>query len=186
MGHPHPGFRLEGELRGFIRFVDRLTGAVGAVAAWLIVPLVGAIVYEVVARYAFNAPTSWSYEIGYILTGSGWLLGLAYAQREDLHIRVDVFSARFSPRRRAYIDVLCYVFLVLPFLVWLCIVLDQRMLAAIKSGETSGQSGWNPPIWPFRMVFFVSFVLLALQILADVLRKIAVLARGKDAPAEAA
>lgn len=172
-------------MKSFIRFVDKLTGAVGAIAAWLIVPLVIAICYEVIARYLFDAPTSWSYEIGYILTGSGWLLGLAYAQRENVHIRVDVFSARFSERRRELIDILCHVFLILPFLIWLCVVLDQRMLAAIKSGETTGQSGWNPVIWPFRVVFFLSFVMLALQILADVLRKILFLAKRDGTPAGA-
>lgn len=172
-------------MNGLIRAIDRLTGAVGAVAAWLIVPLVGAIVYEVVARYAFDSPTSWSYEIGYILTGSGWLLGLAYAQRQNVHIRVDVFSSKFSERRKAYIDVICHVCLILPFLIWLCWVLDNRMLAAIKSGETSGQSGWNPVIWPFRMVFFASFVILALQIFADVMRKIMFLTRRDYTPAGA-
>jgi TRAP-type mannitol/chloroaromatic compound transport system permease small subunit len=163
-------------MQGICRFVDRLNTITGAVAAWLIVPLVFAICFEVTARYLFNAPTSWSYELGYILTGAGWLLGLAYTQLKGAHIRIDVFYGRFSERRKALIEVLGHVVFTLPFLLWLCWVLDERMLAAIKSGERTGQSGWNPPIWPFRAVFFVSFVLLTLQIVADVLRKIPVLA----------
>ncbi len=163
-------------MRAFGRFADSLSAAVGVLAAWLIVPLVFAICFEVVARYVFGAPTSWSYEIGYLLTGAGWLLGLAYTQLKEAHIRIDVFHVRFSTRAKALVDVAFHLAFTLPFLVWLCWVLDDRMLAAMRSGERTGQSGWNPPIWPFRTVFFVSFVLLALQVAADVLRQIAVLA----------
>lgn len=170
-------------MQAFGRLADRLSVAVGTVAAWLIVPLVFAICFEVVARYVFDAPTSWSYEIGYLLTGAGWLLGLAYTQLKEAHIRIDVFYARFSPRQKALVDVVFHIVFTLPFMVWLCWVLDERMLAAIKSGERSGQSGWNPPIWPFRTVFFVSFVLLALQVAADVLRRIPI-AAGRAPPAE--
>jgi TRAP-type mannitol/chloroaromatic compound transport system permease small subunit len=162
-------------MRAFCRFVDGLSTVVGILAAWLIAPLVFAICFEVVSRYFFNAPTSWSYELGYLLTGAGWLLGLAFTQRRNAHIRIDIFYARFSPRRKALVDIVLHAVFVLPFLAWLCVVLDQRMMAAIASGELTGQSGWNPPIWPFRAVFFVSFVLLALQILADVLRHAALL-----------
>ena len=162
-------------MAAFCRVIDRLSTIAGIIAAWLLAPLVFAICFEVIARYFFNAPTSWSYELGYLLTGALWLLGLAYTQLRGAHIRIDIFYARFSRRRKALVEIILHGVLVLPFLVWLCWVLDQRMLAAIASGELTGQSGWNPPIWPFRAVFFVSFLLLALQILADVLRQAAML-----------
>lgn len=167
-------------MEAFCRAAERLSMVVGTFAAWLIVPLVLAICYEVTARYIFNAPTSWSYEIGYLLTGAGWLLGLAYTQQKKAHIRIDVFYNRFSPRRKALVDFVFYIVLILPFLAWLCWVLDDRMLAAMRSGERTGQSGWNPPIWPFRAVFFVSFVLLTLQILADLIRQLPMLRGGAE------
>ncbi len=167
-------------MEAFCRAAERLSMVVGTFAAWLIVPLVLAICYEVTARYIFNAPTSWSYEIGYLLTGAGWLLGLAYTQQKKAHIRIDVFYNRFSPRRKALVDFVFHIVLILPFLAWLCWVLDDRMLAAMRSGERTGQSGWNPPIWPFRAVFFVSFVLLTLQILADLIRQLPMLRGGAE------
>ena len=98
-----------------VRIIERLSHFVGVIAAWLIVPLVFASVYEVVARYVFNAPTIWAYEIGYLMTGSGFLLGMAYALSRDAHIRIDVFSVNMTQRTKAIIDIVCYVGLLLPF-----------------------------------------------------------------------
>jgi len=152
------------------RLVDRLSAAVGVIAAWLIVPLILALCWEVFARYVLNAPTIWAYEIGYLLTGASWLLGLAYALSRDAHIRVDVMTKRLSDRAKALVDVVLFGGLVLPFVVWLVIGLQGKVAQAIRSGEKSGQSAWNPPLWPFRLIILAAFVLLAIQILAQILR----------------
>lgn len=166
------------------RWIDRLNAVTGLIAGWLIAPLIGAMCFEVGARYLFNAPTIWAYELAYLLTGAGWLLGMAYALSRGAHIRIDVFYLSMSPRAQALVDIVCYVFLLLPFLIWLTSTLDDRALAAFRSGEKTGQSAWNPPIWPFRAVFFISFALLCLQIVAEVLRRIPIVLAGSNAAAE--
>jgi TRAP-type mannitol/chloroaromatic compound transport system permease small subunit len=153
-----------------VRIIERISHLTGVVAAWLIVPLVFATVYEVISRYAFNAPTIWAYEIGYLMTGSSFLIGMAYALSREAHIRIDVVSANLSQRTRAVIDLVCYVGLLIPFLLWVTHLLWTRSLAAIASGEKSGQSAWNPPLWPFRTVFFIAFALLLLQVIAEVVK----------------
>ena len=158
------------------RAVDRLSTVVGVLAAWLLVPLVLALCYEVVARYVFGAPTIWAYELAYLLTGSGWMLGMAYALARGAHIRIDIVYLNLSPRGRALVDVVGYLVFLLPFLFWVASTLDDRAIHAFQSGERTGQSAWNPPIWPFRAVFFVSFALLALQAAAEAVRAIGVLA----------
>ncbi len=149
--------------------LERLVGGVGILAALLLVPLVLATTWEVVSRYALGAPTIWAYEIGYLLTGSHFLLGLAYTLRQGEHIRIDVLSAHISPRMRRRIDAVAYA-LVLPLLVWLCIALFGYFMAGYERGETSGQSALNLPVWPFRIVFMLSFAMLALQVLAELLK----------------
>jgi TRAP-type mannitol/chloroaromatic compound transport system permease small subunit len=165
-----------------VRIIQRISHIAGVMAAWLIAPLVFATVYEVVARYVFNAPTIWAYEIGYLMTGSGFLLGMAYALSRDAHIRIDVFSVKMSQRTKAVIDIVCYVGLLLPFLVWLTSVLWRRAMEAIASGEKSGQSAWNPVLWPFRTVFLIAFALLILQVVAEVIKSVRRL-RGTEAGA---
>ncbi len=157
-------------LDSFCRFADRLSGAVGVLAAWLIVPLIMALCWEVFARYVLNAPTIWAYEIGYLLTGSSWLLGMAYALSRDAHIRVDVLTTRMSDRAKALVDVAIYALIVLPFVAWLVVALQARVAQALRSGERTGQSAWNPPLWPFRAIILAAFTLLAIQVLAQLLR----------------
>lgn len=151
--------------------IERITGGVGIAAAMAMVPLVLATCYEVFARYVMEAPTIWAYEVGYMLTGSHFLLGMAYTLREGAHIRIDVFSGKFSERTRAVIDLVGYT-VMLPLLVWLSYQMYHYLVEGYTSGETSGQSALNLPVWPFRVVFLVSFVLFALQVFAEVLKSV--------------
>jgi len=173
-----------------LRLIERISGLTGSITAWLVVPLILATVYDVGARYLFALPTQWAYEVGYMMMGTHALLGMAYTLRERGHIRIDAFSQSFSQTTKAIIDLVGYVVFVLPCLIWVTWSLWNYWVRALQSHELSGQSAWNPIIWPFKLVFFVAFVLLVLQILAEVLKATLYL-RGKrlqydgDAPAEA-
>lgn len=152
-----------------IDLAERWVGGVGVFAALLLVPLVLATTWEVVSRYAFNAPTIWAYEIGYNLTGAHFLLALAYTLRQGEHIRIDVLSGHLSPRARRTIDMLVYA-LVLPILLWISFTLWNYMAEGFARGETSGQSALNLPVWPFRAVFVLAFLTLSLQVLCELLK----------------
>jgi TRAP-type mannitol/chloroaromatic compound transport system permease small subunit len=153
----------------FIRIIERITRSIGILASFAIVPLVLATCYEVLARYVFGAPTIWAYEIGYTLTGSHFLLGMAYTLAVGAHIRIDIFSGNFAPRTRALIDLAAYT-VMLPLMIWLSYALFQHLATGYLRSERSGQSAMNLPVWPFRIVFLVAFTLLALQILAEVVK----------------
>ena len=106
-------------MASFIGFIDRLSVWTGKWIAWVIIPNVLALVYEVVARYFFNSPTIWSYEVTYFLYGSHFLLGAAYVLFVDAHIRIDILTSRLSPRTRAKIDVAGYLILFFPVVITL-------------------------------------------------------------------
>ena len=152
-----------------VKNIERVTGSVGILASFALVPLVLATCYEVFVRYAMNAPTIWAYEVGYILTGSHFLLGMAFTLRAGAHIRIDIFSGNFSPRTRAIIDLVGYT-VTLPLMLWLTYALFQHLATGYLRNEHSGQSAMNLPVWPFRVVFLAAFTLLALQILAEVVK----------------
>lgn len=164
-------------MNAVVRAIERASEAVGIFGACLIIPLVLATCYEVFARYVFGAPTIWAYEVGYMLTGSHFLLGMAFTLRYGEHIRIDIFSGRFSARTRAIIDLVGYA-VVLPLTIWLTLYLFRYFWTGYLSSEKSGQSALNAPVWPFRVVFFVAFLLLALQVLAEILKSIRVLRGG--------
>ena len=154
---------------GLIKNIERVTGSVGILASFALVPLVLATCYEVFVRYVMDAPTIWAYEIGYILTGSHFLLGMAYTLQCGEHIRIDIFSGKFPDRVRAVIDLIGYA-ITLPLMLWLTYALWGHLATGYLRNEHSGQSAMNLPVWPFRVVFFAAFTLLALQIVAEVVK----------------
>jgi TRAP-type mannitol/chloroaromatic compound transport system permease small subunit len=156
----------------FIRVVERISGGFGMVAAAIIAPLILATVYEVFSRYLFNAPTIWAYELAYMAMGTNFLLGAAFTLRERGHIRIDLVYAHLSPKARALIDTIGYAFLVLPVSWWLSWGLWNYAFDAFLTGETSGESAWNPIIWPFRLVFFLGLFMISLQATAELIKSV--------------
>ena len=165
-----------------IRTIERLTSSIGIMASFALVPLVLATCYEVFARYLFGAPTIWAYEIGYFLTGSHFLLGMAFALASDQHIRIDIFSGHFSRKTRAVIDLIGYA-VTLPLMTWISYALWLHLAQGYLRSERSGQSALNMPVWPFRLVFCAAFLLLALQILAEVVKAVRALSASQRAQA---
>jgi TRAP-type mannitol/chloroaromatic compound transport system permease small subunit len=157
-------------LNSLLRFLDRVSGTAGAMAAWLVIPLIAASCYEVFSRYVLGDPTFWAFEVGYMFMGTHFLIGLAYTLRENEHVRVDLIYRHVSPKKQALIGAFTYVVLLLPVALWLSVAFAEKVAKAYESQERSGMSAFNPVIWPFRAVMLAAFVLLALQALAQLIR----------------
>jgi TRAP-type mannitol/chloroaromatic compound transport system permease small subunit len=168
-----------------LALIERISGFSGITTAWLVAPLILATVYDVAARYLFNAPTQWAYEIGYMMMGAHALLGMAFTLREGGHIRIDAFTQRFSQTAKAVIDLVGYAVVLLPCLIWITWSLWGYWTKALRTHELSGQSAWNPVIWPFKLIFFIAFVLLVMQVIAEIIKAIQYL-MGKRAAYEGA
>lgn len=166
-------------MQSIIRLIERLTQAVGGLAALIVIPLTIATCYEVFARYLFGAPTIWAFELGYTLMGIHFLMGGALTLRRQAHVRIDLIYAQLSPRYQALIDLSLYLLLVVPALGLLTNRLGSYAWEAFNSGETTGQSAWNPPIWPLRFFITAAFILLLLQVIAECLKCVLVL-RGQS------
>lgn len=145
------------------------------------VPLIIATCYEVFSRYVLGVPTLWAYEVGYMVMGAHFLVGLAYTLREGAHVRVDFLYAHVSRRKRALIDAFSYVVLLLPLAGWLAIGLAEKVALAYESHERTGMSAFNPVIWPFRAILCAAFALLFLQAFAELIRCYLVLAHRENA-----
>ena len=102
--------------------IDSFTDATGLWVAWLNVPLVLAVSYEVIARYFFNAPTIWVFDVTYMLYGTIFMLGAAYALHKGAHIRTDFFFEKWSVRTQGVIDSIAYLIFFFPSLILFLIV----------------------------------------------------------------
>jgi len=158
-------------MQALIDTIERITRLFGMIAAWLIVPLAGSMMWEVISRYAFSRPTIWAYEIAYVQMGALFVLGIALTTQAKAHVRVDLLYDNFSTRWKAAADLVGFLLLA-PMILWLCYGLWGYLEDGWISGERSGESIWNPVVWPARLSFFVGFILFALQIVAEVLKSL--------------
>jgi len=154
------------------RSIDAVSTAAGWIAGWMIVPITLAVSYEVVARYAFHAPTTWSYEVGWMLYGAQFMLAGAYTLLKGGHIRTDVLYERWSPKTRAAIDAVCYVLFFFPGL--LCILYAGAVEAghAWEIGERTGLRIFIVPVPMFVLkgVIPLTAALLLLQGVSELIR----------------
>ena len=97
------------------------------------------------------------------------------------HIRVDFLYDHVSPKKRATIDLMGFVLFLLPMVLWCSWGLWVYFLEAYKVNEVSGESAWNPIIWPFKFVFAFGFYLLGIQTVAEICKCVLVL-MGRNVP----
>ena len=148
-----------------------LTGPPGAGKSTML-KLVAGITYEVFARYVFHAPTVWSYDVAYMLYGTIFMLGAAYALLKGAHVRTDIFWDNFSERKKGYIDFWSYLLLFYPtMLVFFAISADDAWFA-YQLGERSEQTPWRPILWPFKAVVPLTALLLLVQGVSELLKSL--------------
>jgi TRAP-type mannitol/chloroaromatic compound transport system permease small subunit len=155
-----------------IRVIDKFTDTTGTWVAWLNVPLVLAVSFEVVSRYAFNAPTIWSFDVTYMLYGTIFMLGSAYALHKGAHIRTDFFFEKWSTRTRGVIDSIAYIVFFFPSIFVFLLVSGAEGWYAFEIGETSEQTPWRPILWPFKWVVPLSCLLLLIQGISETLKSV--------------
>jgi TRAP-type mannitol/chloroaromatic compound transport system permease small subunit len=155
-----------------VRAIDRFTDTTGTWIAWLNIPLVLAVSYEVVARYGFNSPTIWSYDVTFMLYATIFMLGAAYALHKGAHIRTDFFFEKWSIRTRGVIDSVAYIVFFFPALAVFLYVSGAEGWYSFEIGETSEQSPWRPILWPFKMVVPLTCLLLMIQGASETIKSV--------------
>nr|WP_309503911.1 TRAP transporter small permease subunit [uncultured Roseovarius sp.] len=156
--------------RIFLGLADGISLALGYVAQAMVLILIASMIYEVVARYVFGAPTLWAFDVAYMTTGILFVLGAAQALREDAHVRIDFLSARLPVRIRGAIDGAAFLLILCPIFGWLATVAGQRAWRAFTLGEVEHVSPWAPLMWPFYTALTLGLGALALQLAAEGLR----------------
>jgi len=162
------------------KFIDSLSLWSGKMVAWLVIPNVLALVYEVIARYILKSPTIWSYEVTYFFYGTHFLLGAAYTLLIKAHIRIDVIYMHLPPRGKAIVDIIGYLTLFFPVMIVLIYAGAEFTIQSWEMGEKSGLSPWRPHLYPYKAVLLVSFICLFLQGISEFLRSITILLRGDE------
>ncbi len=155
-----------------VRAIDKFTDFTGTLVAWLNVLLVAVVSYEVIARYAFGAPTVWSFDLTYMLYSTVFMLGSAYALHKGAHVRTDFFFEKWSIRTRNMIDSIAYLVFFFPSLIIFLVVSGSEGWYAFQIGETSEQTPWRPLLWPFKSVVPLTCLLLIIQGVSETIKSV--------------
>lgn len=162
-----------------IRALDAFSLWTGRIVGWIVVPLMGAMVYEVVARTFFFSPTMWANDVTYMLDGALFMLGAAYALSRNAHIRTDFFYRSWPARVQGIVDALLYVFFFFPGIALFLWAGWEFGYASWAQGETAVTSAWRAPIYLLKMVIPVAAVLLLIQGVAELLKSLHAAWRGR-------
>lgn len=142
--------------------IDTFNIKQGEISSLLVLPLLGVVIYEVIMRYAFNAPTTWGFEMTTFIYGVHYMLGLAYTDVLGGHVRVDIFSSRMPKKAQAYLGLLTNMVFFLPVMV--CLAVWSIKFASVSiAGRELNSTSWAPPIYPVKVMMAVSFVFLLVQ-----------------------
>lgn len=153
-----------------INFIDRVTGWFGKAFAWLILVMTFGVAYEVFVRYVLNRPTTWAFDVTYIMYGALFMMGGAYTLSRDGHVRADFIYRLWSPRTQAKIELVLYFLFFFPGIIALVLAGWKYASRSWRYLEVSTMSPANIPIYQFKTVICVAGGLLVLQGIAQVCR----------------
>lgn len=172
---------MEGSPHAFdkaVRVLDAISVWTGRIFAWLVVPLMAVLVYEVVSRKFFLRPTAWASDTSYMLYGALFMLGAAYTLYRKGHIRTDFVYRLWSPRIQGTVDALLYLLFFFPGIALFLWAGWDFAHASWVQGERTVTSAWRPPIYPLKMVIPVTAALLLVQGLAEFGRSVYAAVKG--------
>ena len=159
--------------------IDLLSYGVGRVVCWLVVPLFLAMVYEIIVRKVWVAPTLWAYDISRMLYGAMFMLGSAYALMRGIHIRADFLYRNWSPRVQGAVDLTLYIMLYFPGMLFFLYISTEFAYEAWSRGERAGDTAWMPYVGPVRTSLPVGILLLVLQGVSEALKSYYAMTRGR-------
>jgi TRAP-type mannitol/chloroaromatic compound transport system permease small subunit len=169
---------IKKNLKLFCSIIDKIVMWTGKAASYMMPVLAFIVVYEVVARYIFDAPTIWAYDLSLFLFGYIAALGGAYAQQKKAHINVDILYLTVSPKVRNIFNLISYS-LGIFFLMVIFYVSIGKFNEAIQF-DYRRQSEWAPAMWHFWVMLCIASSLFIAQLVRDMITEIYHLFTGEE------
>ena len=175
-----------------IEFIDSKMLLSGKIIMWITIPLIYAMIHEVIGRHFFNRPTLWSFDISRMLAGALFMLGAAYTLSKGIHIRADFLYRNWKVKNQAMVDLFLYLLFFFPgFLVFFWVSFDYAYtsicgrsdLMECLGGKVRIQRAmdttWMPIMWPLKSCMPIGAFLLLVQGISEVLKSYYAFVKGK-------
>jgi TRAP-type mannitol/chloroaromatic compound transport system permease small subunit len=156
------------------RLIDAATERIGRLVGWLLLAAVLISTVNAITRKAFNIGSNAYLEAQWYLFAAVFMLGAGYVFLHDQHVRIDILSSRFSRKTQIAIDVAGIVL----FLIPLCGVVAWMAMPSVMLAFNTNEVSANPGgliRWPLYVLVPTGFVLLAVQALSELVKRIAFL-----------
>lgn len=162
----------------FIHFLDKINRMITDCTMWIIVPLVAIMLLDVILRYFFSSPTLWGVELSTMIFGVYMIYAGPCSILEKVQVGVDIFSSRWKPRTRAAVNCLTYAFTLSFFFV----LIYTSVLYAAESWvmREISTSAWGQPIYHWKALIPIAFILTVLQTLSEFLRNLWLAVTGEE------
>ncbi len=176
--------------------IDILNYRAGQIIALLLIPLIAAVVLEVISRNSFSilqnagfedlarsitiklrgfewslGPTLWVYDVSRMIAGVLFMAAAGYGLMRGVHIRADFLYRYWSDKTQATVDATLYLLFFIPSMLFFTIVAAEYWWLAYSTGETrQADSAWGPLVWPARLAMPVGAFLLTIQGISEIFR----------------
>ena len=150
--------------------IDKFSKWIGNIVCWILMPLIFAMTYEVLARKLFLAPTIWAYDISRFLYGALFMLGAGYALSRGVHIRADFLYRNFKTKNQGLIDFWLYLLFYFPGLIVFLYMTIGFVGESIQRGERGMDTTWMPYMWPIKTCLLIGIIFLLIQGFSELLK----------------
>jgi TRAP-type mannitol/chloroaromatic compound transport system permease small subunit len=166
-------------MKRILTIIDSISEWTGRLISIFVFFLAFFLLYDVVARFAFNAPTIWCHELALHFFGAYAVLSGGYVLLHNGHVKIDLIYNLFSRRGRAIIDCFTYpfFFLFIGLLFWYGLEIGMR---SFELKQTVSPSPFASPLWPVKLTVPLAAFLVFLQGLAEYIRTLALAFTGKE------
>ncbi len=164
--------------KSYVKILDRISRVTGEFAMFLVMALMGILVYESVMRTVFNRPHIWSVEVSAFIMTAQYLIGGGYSLILRGHVRMDLFYHRLSERGQAIADMITFF----PFTLFYLGLLLFGGIKGIQYALLFHQKSytiWAPPMAPIKFIMVGGIALMLLQSIAEFIKSLATI-RGEE------
>ena len=154
--------------------IDRLNERIGSLCNWLVLAACIVSAANAMIRYAFSYSSNSYLEMQWYMFAILVMFGSAYTFKRNEHVRVEIFYLTLSERGQLWLDMIGTLFFLIPSCLLLAYLSWPFFMQAYSVGETSANAG-GLIRWPIKFVIPAGFVMLALQGVSEVIKRIAAL-----------
>jgi len=167
-------------LLALARLIDAINEKIGLAVSWALLAAVLICAGNAIIRYSLNMSSNAWLEIQWYLFAAMFMLASAYTLKRNEHVRIDVIVGRFSRRTQAIIDILGFLFFLLPVSLLILYFAVPYAMESIRNQEVSSNAG-GLILWPAKLLIPVGFVLMVLQGFSELIKRLGFLAGLVDA-----